>query len=209
MQKGLLFSCLIMACGVTQAAPISLEYQGFYQRLKQVNKGHYPLIEIAFSVPKTKECVVLGGSITTEKEQFPLTISDTQRLYIPYDGALKSDRAVINLDMQGDGSSCGIAMQIRAKQTKTQYKGSEVVEIDEQMNSLLKSMQGFPMRYFSESTNGINFEFANDKQVMVTTDGIEHRVQGVYRLSTQAITELGDISFSEQPLVVSPWTGTE
>ncbi|WP_394205971.1 DUF2987 domain-containing protein [Shewanella waksmanii] len=209
MRKGLLFSCLLLTCGVAQAAPISLEYQGFYQRLKQVNKGHYPLVEIAFSVPKTKECVVLGGSITTEKEQFPLTINESQRLFIPFDDALKSNRAVINLDMQGDGAHCGIAMQIRAKQTKQQYVREEVQSINEQMNQLLKSMQGFPMRYFSESTNGINFEFDKDQQVTITTDGIEHRFSGVYRLSTQAISELESISFSVTPKVISPWTGTE
>ncbi|GIU35529.1 hypothetical protein TUM4644_36740 [Shewanella colwelliana] len=204
MNKGLLFSCLITASAVVQAAPISLEYQGFYQRLKQVNKGHYPLIEIAFSVPKANGCVVKSGSLTTEKESFPLTITDKQRIFLPFDDRLKSDRAVINLDMVGDASQCGIAMQIRAKQTKQQYQQAEIVDIQNQMNALLSAMQGFPMRYFSDEITGVNFEFEHPASVVI--DGNAQPVEGVFRLSRHALEQITELSFSRAPDVVSPWT---
>jgi len=206
MKKGLLFSCLILACTSVQAAPISLEYQGFYQRLKQVNKGHYPLVEIAFSVPMASPCIVKSGTLTTEKESFPLTITDRQRIFLPYDGKLKSERALINLDIDGDSSKCSIAMQVRAKQTKTEYLQTEVVQIQAEMDELLNDMQGFPMRYFSSDIAGLNFEFEPDSKVRVTIDGVEQIVTGLLRLPREKIATLSEIEFETKPLVISPWT---
>ncbi|WP_076411555.1 DUF2987 domain-containing protein [Shewanella sp. UCD-KL12] len=206
MKKGLLFSCLILAATSVQAAPISLEYQGFYQRLKQVNKGNYPLIEIAFSVPNKDLCRVKSGTITTEKETFPLTITAQQRIFLPYDGKLKSDRALVNLEIDGSADNCSIAMQVRAKNTKQHYSQTEVSEIQAEMNRMLYDMQGFPMRYFSNDISGLNFEFSENDKVLVTIDGKEQVVKGKLRLSAEQIESLVKLEFDRKPLVVSPWT---
>lgn len=206
MKKSLLFSCLIAVCASAQATPISLEYQGFYQRLKQVNKGHYPLVELTFSVPNKKLCQINSGSITTEKESFPLTVTKDQRIFLPYDGRLKSDRALINLDVTGEIEHCNIAMQVRAKQTKQDYQQSEIVQIQTEMDALLSEMQGFPMRYFNEDIAGINFEFEPDSTVSIKIDGAEQFVTGKLRLSRAQISELKTLQLSVKPKVLSPWT---
>ena len=203
MNKGLLFSCLFAASFVAHSSPISLEYQGFYQRLKQVNKGHYPLIELAFSVPKDNGCIIKDGFISTEKEQFPLTITAEQRVFIPFDERLKSDRALINLQMENDARQCGVAMQIRAKRTSTDYSQADLLAIQAQMDELLHSMQGFPMRYFTDDIAGISFEFVEPARV--TIDGKVELIEGVYRLSRGRISDMQELSFSHAPRVVSPW----
>lgn len=206
MKKSLLFSCLILAAASVQAAPVSLEYQGFYQRLKQVNNGNYPLIEIAFSVPNKDVCRVKSGTLTTEKESFPLTITEQQRIFLPYDGKLKSDRALINLDIDGPADKCTIAMQVRAKNTKQQYTQQEVLEIQAEMNRMLNDMQGFPMRYFSNDIAGVNFEFTQGSENRVIIDGKEQVVTDILRLSQAEISALSSIEFVTKPLVISPWT---
>ncbi|TVP16335.1 DUF2987 domain-containing protein [Shewanella sp. KCT] len=203
MNKGLLCSCLLLATSVVQATPISLDYQGFYQRMKQMNKGNYSLIDIAFSVPKANGCVIESGSITTEKRDYPLTISNDQRLYIPFDETLKSERALINLQMKNDATRCGVAMQIRAKSPSSEYSQAALSELATQMDELLKQMQGFPMKYFAEDIAGVSFEFADKAQV--TIDGKAQQVDGIYRLASDEISALTKISFSETPKVVSPW----
>ncbi|QFU22809.1 DUF2987 domain-containing protein [Shewanella eurypsychrophilus] len=206
MKKVLLFSCLMVAVTSVQAAPISLEYQGFYQRLKQVNKGNYPLIEIAFSVPNKALCRVKSGVLTTEKESFPLTITEQQRIFLPYDAKLKSDRALIKLDIDGPSDKCSIAMQVRAKNTQQEYSQKQVLEIQAEMNRMLSDMQGFPMRYFSNDIAGVNFEFATDSKISVVIDGKEQIVTDKLRLSSEQINSLSSIEFNTKPLVVSPWT---
>lgn len=203
MKKGLLFSCLFAASFVAQSSPISLEYQGFYQRLKQVNKGHYPLIELVFSVPKDNGCIIKEGFISTEKEQFPLTITAEQRVFIPFDERLKSDRALINLQMENDASRCGVAMQIRAKRPTVDYGKAALLAIQSQMDELLHSMQGFPMRYFTDDIAGVSFEFV--EPASVTIDGKVELIEGTYRLSRQHINTMTKLSFSREPNVISPW----
>lgn len=204
MKKHLLLSLMILSCSAVHAEPISLEYQGFYQRLKQVNKGNYQLVEVAFSVSKANDCKVIDGTITTEKESYPLTITQDQRIFLPYDVKLKSDRALINLNVDGDASSCAIAMQVRAKTTKMAYDRSELLQIQTEMDALLSQMQGFPMRYFSSDIAGLNLEFGTD--VVMTLDGKQIPVNGTYRLERNVIEQLKFIEFTQAPKVISPWT---
>ncbi|ABZ76767.1 conserved hypothetical protein [Shewanella halifaxensis HAW-EB4] len=205
MKKRLLFSCILLGfASVSQAAPISLEYQSFYQRLKQVNKGNYQLVELAFSVSKANGCKVNNGTITTEKDSFPLTITKDQRLFLPYDGQLKSDRALINLDVEGDAQSCAIAMQVRAKNTKNAYNQAELKQIAQEMNALLSQLQGFPMRLFATDIAGLNLEFDGDATVNI--DGELIPVSGTYRLETSQLDNLTNLKTSVAPKVISPWT---
>ena len=206
MKKGLLFSCLLVAVTSVQAAPISLPYQGFYQRLKQVNQGNYPLIEIAFSVPHKSRCLIKSGTLTTENESFPLTITEDQRIFLPYDARLKSDRALVNLDIEGSADNCSISMQVRAKNTKQSYSQKEVLELQAEMNTMLSDMQGFPMRYFSQDIAGVNFEFKPGSKISVLIDGKEQIVTDKLRLSSKQIEALSVIEFDTKPLVISPWT---
>ena len=204
MKKHLLFSLLILSCSAVHAEPISLEYRGFYQRLKQVNKGNYQLVEVAFSVAKSTACKVIDGTISTEKESFPLTKTKDQRIFLPYDAQLKSDRALINLNVDGDASTCAIAMQVRAKNTKADYGQTELAQIQAEMDALLSQMQGFPMRYFASDIAGLNLEF--DTKAVVNLNGKQIPVDGTYRLSREAIAAIESISFSQAPKVISPWT---
>ncbi|MCE9678464.1 DUF2987 domain-containing protein [Shewanella sp. AS1] len=203
MNKGLLFSCLLGVSCISQAAPITLEYQGFYQRLKQLNSGHYPLIDLAFSVPKQGDCIIKEGSIRTEKEVFPLVVNQAQRIFIPYDDRLKSDRALIQLEMVNDASQCGIGMQIRAKQTQHRYRQAELIELKQQMNDLYKSMQGFPLRYFSSDIDGLTFEF--DDRSSVIFDGEQQSIEARFTLSASQIDSMDELAFDAKPTIISPW----
>ncbi|QQX82371.1 DUF2987 domain-containing protein [Shewanella sp. KX20019] len=204
MKKSLLLSLIIFSCATANAEPISLEYAGFYQRLKQVNKGNYQLVEVAFSVSKANGCKLKDGTITTEKESYPLTFTADQRIFLPYDAQLKSDRALINLNVEGDAKSCAIAMQVRSKNTKLAYKRSELLQIETEMDQLLSMMQGFPMRYFSSDIAGLNLEF--ETEAVITLNGKKIPVSGTYRLSREVIRTLDSIEFSRSPKVISPWT---
>ncbi|BAJ02131.1 DUF2987 domain-containing protein [Shewanella violacea] len=206
MNKGLLFSCLLVAVTSVQAAPISIPYQGFFQRLKQVNKGNYPLVEIAFSVPNKSKCLIKSGTITTETESFPLTITQDQRIFLPYDARLKSDRALVNLDIKGSADNCNISMQVRAKNTKQSYSQKELLELQAEMNTMLSDMQGFPMRYFSQDIEGINFEFESGSQTSVKIDGQRQVFTDKLRLSQEQLNKLSVVEFDTKPLVISPWT---
>jgi len=196
---------LCLCTSSLQAETVSLEYKGFYDRLKQVNKGNYQLVEVAFSVPLLPNCHIERGTISSELNSTPLTYTAAQRLFIPFDEALKDQRALVNLEFEGKAEGCAIAMQVRAKQTLTTYDKARLEQIASEMDDLLGAMQGFPMRYFKDPIAGLNFEFAQDQAVTVTIDGREQQLSSNFQLTIEQLNRLTSLQFSHAPSVLSPW----
>jgi len=205
MFKKWLLAGLCLCTSSVQAETISLEYKGFYDRLKQVNKGNYQLVEIAFSVPILPNCHIQRGTISSELNTTPLTYTAAQRLFIPFDDALKDQRALVNLEFDGKAEGCAIAMQVRAKQTHAQYDKERLQQIVTEMDALLGAMQGFPMRYFKEPIAGLNFEFGQEQTITVILDGREQQVNGSFKLGVDQLNTLSSLQFSQAPTVLSPW----
>jgi hypothetical protein len=211
----LLSMVLAMNSLCVSAETVSLEYAGFYDRLKQVNKQNYPLVELAFSVPKTQDCTIISGNITTVKTSAPLSFDDSQRLFLPFDAEFKSDRGLINLQMTGKAERCVIAMQVRAKFVQQDYTQTELEQIKAEMDALLDSLQGFPMKYFRKPLSGLTFEFATDAtdpaqgtviSPMIRLNGIEQQPSpnGRFTLTNSQLAQLEDLHFGTKPQVISP-----
>ncbi|MCW3173779.1 DUF2987 domain-containing protein [Shewanella subflava] len=184
---------------------VSLEYSGFYNPLKRVNKASYPYVELVFSVPKSENCTIVSGNITTESQSFPLTYTKDQRIFMPFDDDLKSNRGLVNIEVQGDSSQCGIAMQVRARETLIRYTGKSLQLVLDDMNGLLDTLQGFPMKYFRKPLTGLTFEFVDDKPLTMTMNGKTATIQSRVTLSSKQIESIQDLSFSEKPNILSPW----
>jgi len=184
---------------------VSLEYSGFYNPLKRVNKASYPYVELVFSVPKSENCTIVSGNITTESQSFPLTYTKDQRIFMPFDDDLKSNRGLVNIEVHGDSSQCGIAMQVRARETLIRYTGKSLQLVLDDMNGLLDTLQGFPMKYFRKPLTGLTFEFVDDKPLTMTMNGKTATIQSRVTLSSKQIESIQDLSFSEKPNILSPW----
>lgn len=205
MYKKCLLAGLVLLPTMAHSATISLEYKGFYDRLKQVNKGDYQLVEVAFSVPMQPNCIIQSGTISNEKISTPLTYSATQRLFIPLDDDLKGQRTLVNLNFAGTAEGCAIAMQVRAKRPLIEYDKAQLQQLVDEMDNLLGAMQGFPMRYFRESITGLNFEFSSEQDISVIVDGREQQVKDSFKLTAAEIDSLNSLRFSQLPTILNPW----
>lgn len=203
-----LLSMAIMATSIcVSAETVSLEYAGFYDRLKQVNKHNYPFAELAFSVPKTADCTIVSGYISTVKTRAPLSFDTEQRLFLPFDAEFKSDRGLINLEMKGKAESCTIAMQVRAKSVQQTYSQQALLQVKGDMDALFDGLQGFPMKYFRKPLSGLTFEFAasDEQNLVVSVDGIERLINNNrFTLTNAELEQLQALQFSVTPLVLSP-----
>lgn len=185
------------------ADPISLEYSGFYDRLKRVYKADFPQVMLSFAVPQTPDCKINSGSITSINGTFPLVYTPSQQLFIPYDASLKSDRGMINLVVAGDASQCAITMQVRAKMPKVEYKQSQLLSMINQMDGMLDTLNGFPLKYFRNKLDGITFEFEQEGDYWVDGRLKAHKL--ILHLSIEDIKSLNEISFATKAKVISPW----
>lgn len=181
----------------------SLEYNGFYQRLKQYHKNDYQLVELTFSVPRQDNCRLISANISNNNQIYPLPYDESQRLYLPYDEELKANRALINLDFKNDAINCAIAIQIRTKQGEYQYSSKELKSIYDEINTLSKNMQGFPLKYFADDVDGLMFNFPNDSKLYIDGKYIRETVNKKIQLTKKELINLANISFSEKPTFVS------
>ena len=202
MLKKILIAGLVFSSSVS-AAGVSLEYKSLYNRMKEIHKDEYSLIKIGFYIPQTPDCLIKSGFIKTERNRYPLSYTEHQELLLPYDEKLKSDRALIHLELAGDSSKCGIQMQVNSTTKQESYKKPILKTIYNEMNDLMSSMQGFPLKYFSTDIQGITFYFPTKTSIEI--DGSTQPPQTVLKLSKSKLQELNKISFSQKPLKISPW----
>ncbi|MBV7315701.1 DUF2987 domain-containing protein [Shewanella sp. NIFS-20-20] len=185
------------------ATEVSLSYEDFFSRIKQADKAELQLVELTFSVPKNAQCVLDKASIVTEKETFPVTFTKEQRLFLPYDQRLKQDRAMVKLDIEGDASQCGIAVQIRAKALSTNYDSQRLKQLYHEMDSLQAMLKGFPMRLFHEPLKGLQFTFTNSSEAILNGRSLGEAKQWTF--SAAQIAEATTLGFSHAPQIISPW----
>lgn len=204
MRNKLLFALLLSFSASSVAETVSLEYKGFFDRMKVLKKGEYHLVDLAFTVPNTQECTVQSGSITTENKDYALSISPHQRLYLPFDEELKRDRALVNLNMLGSAQGCGIGMQVRAKLIHQQYNAKQVTALMDEMDDILDALQGFPLKYFRDPIDGVTFDFGQQTDIHVIVDGKKVVVKQRYQLNRDTLAKIGKIQFSAKPVSVSP-----
>ena len=202
MLKKALLTSFLFCCGAN-ATSVSIEYKDFYNRLKQVHKDDYSLVTIGFYVPKTPDCLIKSGSISTEKKTYPLSFSKHQELLLPYDEKLKTDRALINLELAGDSNQCGIQMQVNSTSKLKSYDNRRLETIYNEMNELMSNMQGFPLKYFSKDITGLTFYFEEPASIKV--DGEFSQETNSFKIKKDNIDNLKSITFSSTPFKVSPW----
>ncbi|RLV58480.1 DUF2987 domain-containing protein [Parashewanella curva] len=203
MLKKLLASSLLLSSIGAYAGDVSLDYKGFYDRLKRVNKEDYSLITMAFYVPNSKNCKIISGKITTERKSYPLIYNKDQQLLLPYDEKLRSDRALIQLNLAGDTTRCGIQVQIASKTKQKHYEATSLQQMFAEMDALYTDLQGFPMKYFSKGISGISFNFQSVTQIKV--NGVPKQVEDKFVLTESELKKLKHLEFSNNPVRISPW----
>ncbi|MBR9727282.1 DUF2987 domain-containing protein [Shewanella intestini] len=218
MRQPLVVTCCISAMLLgssfytpsVSADSIKLHYAGFYDKLKRAQKSHHPLVDLVFSVPKKAGCLLQSGFIATEKDRFPLTYNAQQRIFVPYDSQLKSDRAQLNLTFDGDATQCAIAMQVRVKSVKSRYSRVELFDIMQNMDTLLGSLRGFPMKHFAEPVAGVNVHFSDvnstlriDGVDLVPTDNPQHFIITKDQLDNKQQLQLSNTDFVMSPYIIN------
>ena len=189
------------------AGEVSLRYEDFFSRMKVMHKDNYQLTELTFSVPNRAGCRLQEASISTEQNVRPLSFTKAQRLYIPYDEELKQRRALVNLKVDGESDNCGLAVQIRAKTTQTEYKQAMLAQLYREMDEMQAAMKGFPMKYFHSPIQGLRFTLPENTRIILEKDKgyDEFTVSGNWSLSEKQIGSAKSLSFSIAPEVISPW----
>ncbi|MEM5478363.1 DUF2987 domain-containing protein [Pseudoalteromonas fuliginea] len=189
-----------------------MSYDGFYDRLKVVNKGDFQYARVNFyisDIATNEACAIKSGTILTEKNEYPLNFTDKAQLLLPFDKQLDSDKAVIVVQPQNPEHDCQLKLQIEANELEgLALSKQSLYAINEELDELLTDLSGFfvskLMWFLLPEQKGVAVTFKSpmqfdDKSITCEKSVCYFAVKDSWEDDTSS---LGDIS---QVIKVTPW----
>ncbi|MEZ7278442.1 DUF2987 domain-containing protein [Pseudoalteromonas sp. 68 DY56-GL68] len=129
------------------ASEFVVAYDGFYDRLKVVNKGEFQYAQVNFyltDIASNEVCTIKSGKIITEQQEFDLTYTEQAQLLLPFDKQLDTDKAVIVVQPMNPKHDCQLKLQIEATQLdEFILTKANLFALDQEFDELLSDLSGF------------------------------------------------------------------
>lgn len=124
-----------------------MSYDGFYDRLKVVNKGDFQYARVNFyisDIGTNEACAIKSGTILTENNEYPLNYTEQAQLLLPFDKQLDTDKAVIVVQPQNPVHDCQLKLQIEANELEgLSFTKQSLFTIHTELDELLADLSGF------------------------------------------------------------------
>ena len=160
------------------ATEFVVAYDGFYDRLKVVNKGEFQYAQVNFylsDIATNEVCTIKSGKIITEKQEFDLTYTDKAQLLLPFDKQLDTDKAVIVVQPENPKHDCQLKLQIEATDLADfELSKANLYTLNQEFEELLSDLSGFfvskLMWFLLPEQQGVVLKF--DTQDAVSTNAV-------------------------------------
>ncbi|NMM41498.1 DUF2987 domain-containing protein [Pseudoalteromonas arctica] len=137
----------LIATFTVQAKEFVVSYDGFYDRLKVVNKGDFQFAQVNFyitDIASNDECLIKTGRIITEREEFPLNYTEYAQLLLPFDKQLDTNKAVVVIEPQNENHDCQLKLQIEAREfNNSNLNKHQLYQLNNEFDELLSDLSGF------------------------------------------------------------------
>ncbi|OUS69411.1 hypothetical protein B5G52_16985 [Pseudoalteromonas sp. A601] len=161
--------CSVFVSATLQAKEFVVSYDGFYDRLKVVNKGDFQFAQVNFyitDIASNDACLIKTGRIITERQEYPLNYTEQAQLLLPYDKQLDTDKAVIVIEPQNDNHDCQLKLQIEAREfTNSDLNKQQLYKLNDEFDELLSDLSGFfvskLMSFLLPEQKGVVLTFAD------------------------------------------------
>lgn len=145
--KALLLLLLSMTVFSTNAREFIMSYDGFYDRLKIVNKGEFQYARVNFYISDIRtgeKCSIESGTILTENNEYPLNYTQEAQLLLPFDKQLDTDKAVIVIQPKNPLHECQLKLQIEANELDDlTFSKHTLYTLHNELDELLTDLSGF------------------------------------------------------------------
>lgn len=204
-------SVFLMVFGVS-AETLSLNYEGFYDRMKVVKDDDYSLVDMQFTLVEERDgapCPVVEGLLLTEStEQNILIKEDTKQIFLPFDKTLDSDKAILTFNIPGS-ARCTLSMQVVSSMTLlASLELNKLHDVRHQFEALYDDLAGFFVSWLLPDIKGVIFDFDNVMTVpekLVDNPAISCELTRCF-IDLSLDSQLPNvIEFSHPPTVLRPW----
>lgn len=201
-----------MAAFTAHAKEFVVSYDGFYDRLKVVNKGDFQFAQVNFyinDIATNEVCTIKSGRIITEREEFPLNYTEQAQLLLPYDKQLDTNKAVVVIEPENDNHDCQLKLQIEAREfTNSNLNKHQLYQLDGEFDELLSDLSGFfvskLMSFLLPEQKGVVLTFASPVTIADPAFDCQESVCHV-TINEQWQDDKTAFAISTPLLKVTPW----
>ncbi len=211
MAKGLFGQSLLaglLLLAATPAKALMLDYGGFYDRMKVVNRADYPLVSIAFYLNHRElgaPCVIQQAALRFKGETLPVGVNANNELLLPFKSEFKTDKAVLDLEVE-QGQQCDFAMQLRfSDPLQATFTQAELTALIDQFDSVLKGFAGFPFRLLQPDVTGVVIQPAEGSVITGSESLPAADPRGRITLTRDQLETLDSLAFSLPPRWIGPY----
>ncbi|MBD1583510.1 DUF2987 domain-containing protein [Pseudoalteromonas sp. S16_S37] len=168
--------CVVIALALlgcihnVSAKEFVVSYDGFYDRLKVLEKGNFEFARVNFyvvDIATLEPCKIAKGEIVTEKNSAPLTYTQDAQLLLPFDKQLDQDKAVVIIEPQNPKHDCQLKFQIEAEHFSVEnLNKADIYQLHTEFEELLEDLSGFfvskLMGFLLPEQRGVKVEFSSD-----------------------------------------------
>lgn len=202
----------ILMLSNASAETLSLNYEGFYDRMKVLNDEDYSLVDMQFMLVTEREgkpCPVTEGLLLTEStEQNILIKEDNKQIFLPFDKQLDSDKAILTFKIPGP-TRCTLSMQVTSSLAlATEISTVKLREVRNQFDDLYDDLAGIFVSWLLPDVKGVIMDF--DEAVDLT--GEYSNTSIVKCEKSRCFIDLSDTAtlpeklvFPTKPTVIRPW----
>ncbi|GLS84569.1 DUF2987 domain-containing protein [Paraferrimonas haliotis] len=208
--KAVLALLAMLVPSITFADTIALEYGGFYDRLNSLKKAEVNLIDVKFFVrPAAQDsCEISSLTLINKKHRQSLMVGHDGSLMVPFDRRLKSDRALLEVDVDGTETSCNLAISIQSKPAlSSDVSGDWLMSVYQQLDKVYDRFAGFPMRYFRDPLTGVTLHNESDEAIVITGLATVSSIaaHSTLQLSSQQLAQVESLSVVPQHFKITAW----
>lgn len=205
-------SALVSVFSVS-AETLSLNYEGFYDRMKVVKDDDYSLVDMQFTLVTerdSKPCPVKEGLLLTETtEQNILIKEDNKQIFLPFDKQLDSDKAILTFNIPGP-ARCTLSMQvISTLPMQKNLDVSKLQEVRNQFEALYDDLAGIFVSWLLPDVQGVILDFdgleASTPALKQTHPAVSCQLNRCFVTLNQEAKLPATLTFTATPTVIRPW----
>ena len=208
LTKLALLSLSLLSPLVLAQDKLELNYDGFFDRMKDLDEPEYQGVKLAFYLmdKQGQPCPVKEAKLTTKLKKQDVYVLDNGEILLPYEPLLDQDKALLVIDKK-DTRECGLNMRLESNQLfEPKVEKQQALALTDKFAAAFDDLGGM-MSFMLPKVQGVTFKFAEGVKPQLNSSklGKCDSSNGCTITKKQLIEFNGDIEFNQKPIKAVPF----
>lgn len=200
---------LLFCAGQSVASDeLVLNYDGFFDRMDDLNEPEYQGVKLAFYfVDKNNvACEIESAELKTKLDRMEIYTLPSGEILLPFDEKLDQDKAHIVIKTK-QANECGLNMRLESNQLlSAELSKKELIELHEKFSKALDDLGGM-MSFMLPPVIGLTLEGNAEQQLKALNNDEITCSNNVCRVQATSLENVSSLQFNLAPSKITPWIG--